>query len=135
MLSPKGPLQSLWNFLSISCSCSVPLLLLLPPELCFVLVLQIALKFLLCGWQEGHFHGPTQKENSIHATIQCRELSLKCSGSSRTSVLSISWNKISMAVLEAIQLWFGFFFMSRSQMSLCYTWLEDPPEMSFRILL
>lgn len=51
-----------------------------------------------------------KKENSIHATIQCRELSLKCSGSSRISVLSISWNKISVAVLESIQLWFGFFF-------------------------
>lgn len=76
-----------------------------------------------------------KKENSIHATIQCRELSFKCSGSSRTSVLSISWNKISMAVPEAIQLWFGVFFTSRSQMSSCYTWLEDPPEMSFRILL
>lgn len=76
-----------------------------------------------------------KKENSMHATIQCRELSLKCSGSSRTSVLSISWNKISMFVPEIIQLWFGFFFFtSRSQMSSCYTWLEDPSEMSFRIL-
>lgn len=51
-----------------------------------------------------------KKEDSMQATIQCRELSLKCSGSSRTSVLSISWNKIFMAVPEAIQLWFGAFF-------------------------
>lgn len=57
------------------------------------------------------FYAQHKKEKSMHATVQCSEFSLKCSGSSRISVLSIFWNKISMAVHEAIQLWFGAFFL------------------------
>lgn len=73
----------------------------------------------------------------MRATIQCREFfSQEFRLLQDISPVSISWNKISMAVPEAIQLLFGFcfFFTSRSQMSLCYTWLEDPAEVSFRVL-